>query len=478
MENMFKKTLLALAVTGLAGNAMAAADLAGGVTTRTVSVEGAGSLTQVAAPAVVLTFGAEYTVGDFLIFTFAGADLDTTVLPTSVNPVNTADANDTMTLGLINSSTTSATYRVTELTFDGSNAETTVGATVTFAAEADLLFDAADVLASGSVSVTYNATTSTGLALDTPAGTDGTATLIDTSTQVTAVVTTPFAETIDVEQDRLAFVDGSDAKTTDLILVTPTNDSASTEYDATVTGITYTINGDFSILDDDADTAGVQLNNAAAITIGGGGSLTSVDATSIVVDHAGVAAQTITIDVSDDATNANATAVMALAEQTFTVDVNVQYTDHGTDEDSTNPGVSVATADSDALSGATGGGWDLNGSVVDVPYMPFGPATQPIIRHTNNGTQTGDISLRYMVEGVDSTWQDGGVLVADAGPGVRNLLTPVKAALLADGYDSAASGFKATLEITTNVPDLEVTVFAAAKVTTSDSDRLTVGAFQ
>lgn len=127
------------------------------------------------------------------------------------------------------------------------------------------------------------------------------------------------------------------------------------------------------------------------------------------------------------------------------------------------------------------GEWTLNGSVVEVPYIPFGPNTQPIIRHTNTGAQTGDISVRYMVEelgGVyvqDNTWQSLGVIVEDAKPGVRNLLTPISDALKAKlGGDK----FKVALEITTNVPGDDVTVYAAAKVTAEGQDRLTIGAFK
>ncbi|WP_124748942.1 hypothetical protein [Alteromonas facilis] len=472
---MFKKSIVALAVAGIAGNALAAADLAGGVTTRTVSVEGVTTATKVAAPAVSITLGAEYTVGDILTLTFTGADLDTTALPASLNPT-LVDGADTMTLGLLNATTTQATYRVTELTYDGLNAETTIGATVDFTAETHLIFDKADLLASGSVSATYAAETSTGVALDTPAGTDGTAVLLDTQDQFSASVTTAFDATIDVNQNRLAFDDGTGV-TTDGIVITPVNDAAGVVYDATPTNMIYTIYGDWSILDDDPDTAGVQLNNAAAITIVGGGTLTSVDAEKIIVEHAGVAAQTVTVDVSDDALTAGAVAPAALAEQDFTVDVEVEFTDHGTDSDSTNVAGAVA-GDSALLSGGAAGDWGLNGSVVEVPYVPFGPVTQPIIRHTNTGTQTGDITLRYMVEGEHTAWQDAGLLVSAAAPGVRNLLSEVSSTLATEGYDAATTGFKVALEFTTNVPNGDVTMTVGAKFSNQvDTDRLTVGTF-
>lgn len=121
------------------------------------------------------------------------------------------------------------------------------------------------------------------------------------------------------------------------------------------------------------------------------------------------------------------------------------------------------------------GEWTLNGSVVEVPYLPFGPITQPILRHTNTGIQTGDIAVRYMVEGEHTTWQELGVMVENAEPGLTNLLSPVTNALAAEGFDASVSGFKVALEVTTNVPGGDVTVFAAAKITSSNTDRLTVG---
>lgn len=140
----------------------------------------------------------------------------------------------------------------------------------------------------------------------------------------------------------------------------------------------------------------------------------------------------------------------------------------------------TADADLNVATDLDVGEWTLNGSVVEVPYIPFGPNTQPIIRHTNTGAQTGDISVRYMVEegnGLAQThvWKSLGVLVEDAEPGVRNLLSEITTALEAElGQDK----FKVALEITTNVPGDDVTVFAAAKISAEGQDRLTIGAFK
>ncbi|CAH9052746.1 hypothetical protein PSECIP111951_00681 [Pseudoalteromonas holothuriae] len=160
-----------------------------------------------------------------------------------------------------------------------------------------------------------------------------------------------------------------------------------------------------------------------------------------------------------------AKATTAIAESTYTASINLA--------DANKVALNVAT-DAEVAK------WTLNGSVVNVPYIPFGPNTQPIIRHTNKGVQTGDISLRYMVEGSSgntetNTWKSLGVIVDDAKPGVRNLLDIVTEKLTAElGTDK----FKVALEITTNVPKEDVTVFAAAKITAEGQDRLTIGAFE
>lgn len=463
---MFKKTLVALAITSVSVGAFAAADIKTNTASRVVSIEGAATLTNANAAIIQVVMGAEYTVGDILTFDFAGADLDITTAPASINPV-LADVNDTMTLGLLDATTSKLTYRVTELTYDGLLGETSIGATVTFAADV-LEFDAADILTNGSVSVTYSAATSTSLPLDTPTGTNGTAALFTTLSQFSSVTTTGFDEVIDVNQQRMAFTGPS---TTDALVLTPTNDAAGVLFDATPTGITYTVYGDWSILDSDPDTAGVQLQ-AGAVGIAGGGTLTSIDATKIVIDHAGVAAQTVTIDVDADIAGTSGDSFNPLSEQSFTVDVKVAYTDHGTDSDPTvNAGVVAGTTMTQTAS--TAGSWTLNGANVTIPYMPFGDNTQVIMRATNTGSQTGALTVQYMLEGVSTTWKTLSVSVTDLAPGVTNIADLVMDAIKAD---AGVTKGKVAIDLTVNAPIADITVYAAYKVVT-ESDRGFVGTF-
>jgi len=251
------------------------------------------------------------------------------------------------------------------------------------------------------------------------------------------------------------------------LVVTPVEAVAAVN-DVTYSVATHTIKGDFSWMNTNA-TAGVDAGELAAAFLATGAG----DDAMVSTINAGM--DTITVTATDGGANAveahtfvftNAgvgTGNAVLNTQSFTVSTSVAY-----------DAPVAAAATKVTATDAAAGSWTLNGSVVKVPYMPFGPVTQGILYHTNNGTKTGAISARYIVEG-SNTWQDLGVVVASAGPGVTNLLGPVMDAVkTATGLTSG----KVALEITTNVPNGDVVVTAAAKFTTTDSDRLTIGTFE
>jgi hypothetical protein len=465
---MFKKTLLALAVAATSTTALAAADIKTNTVNRVISSEGSASLTKVEANVVEVVLGAEYAVGDILTFTFSGADLDVSgsTLPVSVTPV-LKDTNDTMTLGLLSSTATTLTYRVTELTYDGLTDETTVGAKVTFAA-GDLLFTASSVLASGAATVVYAAETSTGIDIDQSA-TKGTASIFSVASQFSGSVTSDLDAVIDVNVQRLAF-EGSSV--VDTITLTPKNTTATTgtpsityDYQATPTKYTYTIDGDFAFLDTDADKDGVQTTKVTTSV----GSVKSITSSAITVEHTATAPVTISIDVSGKtATKADA----ALATQTFTADIDVAYTDHGTDSDPSTVTGSKAGA-KNLANNAAAGEWTLNGANVTIPYIPFGDDVAVIMRATNTGTQTGDLTVRYMLEGVDTEWQEISVSVADLAPGVTNIRDAVMDAIESDAGTSKG---KVAIDLTVNAPSNDITVYAAYKVL-SEKDRGFVGTF-
>jgi len=456
---MFKKSLVALALITASGGAFAAADITGTAETE-ISIEGSASLDAVTAADIDVELGAEYTVGDILTFTFSGGDVDTDTAP--ANYVTNAANAGSVTIGLLNTAENVLTYRVTEIVAGA----TTIGETILLA---DIEFDRDAVVADGGVTVTYAAKTAADDAIDS--GDNSEADLFSTTAQFVTEVTTAFDATIDVEESRLQFDDNDVVDT--LVIDIDTDAALTFAVAAADVLVDVVVTGDFSYLDTDPGTDGIQLHANASVELtgsvsaDGSAALTATTATWEDIDVTAADTLTITVDATGAVANKSTNVI---PEQTFSVDLDINYDDFGDVEG----GGGTQGSDTESVNDDAGE-WDLNGSVVEIPFMPFGPVTQPIIYHTNNGAQTGDVTMRYMVQGDHTSYQSTGILVSQAEPGVRNLLSEVTAALLAEGYDATTTGFKVALELTTNVPANDVKVTAAAKFTTSDSDRLSIG---
>jgi hypothetical protein len=448
---MFKKSLLALAVSAVALNATAA-DIA--ITGTTVSLEGAVNETSIAVPSAVVTLAAEYTVNDTVTFTISGAEFDTA----ASSPVLTAALNggDTATLGLLSLDANTATFRITANTDGGADGVIYTGGTFTLTGMQMKTSTVVD--ATGDINISYAAKTNTGLTLDNlGTATDVAATVVE---QYSSSVTKKLNGVVDVNNGRKLFTVGDDNTTTDVLIVTPAEAAAATAA-ATYTGATHVIHGDFSWMDadDSGDVSAAEL--AAAFSIAGADTYTSVinsamDAITVTVADAGgntVEAMTATFTIPGN---------VVLSTQSFTVDSTIKYT----------PATGSATTKA-VQTGESAGAWTLNGSVVTVPYMPFGDNTNVILRATNTGTQTGAMSVRYMLEGVDTSWNTLSSEVATIAPGVTNIRDAVMNAIMAD---AGVTKGKVAIEFTTNVPTGDLTVYAAYKVTT-DNDRGFVGTF-
>lgn len=117
--------------------------------------------------------------------------------------------------------------------------------------------------------------------------------------------------------------------------------------------------------------------------------------------------------------------------------------------------------------------FSLDGANFEVPYIPFGDNTQVIFRLTNTSAQTGDLSIRYLEEGSQDSWKDIGV-VGSVSPGITNVADMIMDAIKAD---SGLTKGKVALDVTINTPDGEITGYVAYKVVT-ESDRGFVGTFQ
>jgi hypothetical protein len=420
-------------------------------------------------PVVVAGIGG-YKAEDTLTFQLSGAKLD---LTKTTAPSITVDAAGQAGAGV--------TFDVLDITAEqvrftvkaaNANADFVRGNGVLEIA--GLFLDSTGLSSSTAVTLNSFGTNTSGTKFDESTA----ATIVTLLPQYTTEVTTMLDADIDVGKDRQQFANGtSDA----LTVTTTTNPTTNLLVPA---NSTYVITGDFSWM----NTPAIDTNKDGKLSsaeIGKAVAYSSTDANPDSLKSFALntemtqltAVTTIATDMDDNGTftftvpgyDSGKGENPMIPVQTFTVKLD-------TLSDKSIGGKAVNMA---SLAASNAGAWNLNGSVVVVPYVPFGPSTQPILRHTNAGTRTGDISVRYMVEGVDMAWKNlAAAGVSNATPGVRNMLSLVTDALKGEGYDAATKGFKVALEIVTNVPSKDVHVYGGAKVTTQDSDRIHLGTFK
>lgn len=460
MKTMFKKTLVAAALAGLSANAFAAADVTNSAI-KVISKQGA--IATVTQPALEVTLGAEYAVGDVITFSFSGGALKPATVANQLSVV-LPDTNDVMTLGLLEATENFAKYRVTVLNKDGLLDETTADGVVTLTG---LTFTGSAVLAADGVTFSYAAVTSNGLSLDTT-GSNLSKKVIYVGDELSAKVQTKLNRKIDVTQERKFFTaatpnDEEDTLVIDSALVTSVDVAGGgTELidgatKATVTRVAYTIKGDFSwIADDDADEAGVQPA-AGTLTLSNCGGAAPTFATPVVTAtqitfncNAGNAATSLKFDIAQGAGDGEGSPVV-LNTNNFTADALFTYTTNGGVTGKTEVGM----ADADA------GSWTLNGSTVNVPYLAFGTIGtvqfSQVINVANNSAVEGDITVDVWAEDGTALLTNEKVAVAKANS-TTNIAGKVRDAL--KNKKSFENG-KVSLRIVTNVPEDSVSVYSA-----------------
>lgn len=460
MKTTFKKTLLAAAVAGFSLNAAAAVNIVDDSTAIAFSTERlSNTATTVNIPRenLEVTLGAEYAVGDIIKFTFSADAIAATQFKTTVTSSDTLNADGTpaanvagatVTLGLLSSDATSVTYRVTEV----SAALTTVGQKFTIAAGANFAATASKLL--NGLSVSYAAQTANGVTID--AGTKSSFKLVYTASEFSTAVTKLDA-VVDVNDSRLSF---TGATFTDDLGVTVAQNAT---YDPDGTGplaavnflnpVTYVsskyvVNGDFSwVVDSNTTTAGIQANAAAASIAGCTGATDAATGVTFTVDSMTFTCTdtpatpvTVTFDVRQ---GLGAKAPAAIPASSYTVTNTINYT--------------AGTAQTLVVGPKDAGAWTLNGSQVRVPYMVVGGSRFGIIANvTNHGNKDGSITLDIFAE-------DGSVIASNypAGTSKAGSVTSVAPALLAALGGSPATVTKFSFQVTTNVPENDVLVYAA-----------------
>ena len=355
-QKMFKKTLLALALTGLAGTAAAATI---DNTAVKYSVEGLQFQTEVDLADVVATVKAstDYQTGDKIVFTFPN---DTFAVGTSATL--TASAGPTLGAG-------SAVYsggNKVSFTLDGTTANVTDGVTLTLGG---IKLSAANLNAGGKVDVAYEVISAvTNGAYDKASAT----TVATVAKQLDVKAGTNVLDAkVDVSNERKEFVGGA---FTDTLEITAVDDTVGVEQDATVTKAVYTINGDFSFLDTDADDKADYSVTATA-----GTAAVAKDFQSITVTNTAAASSIVTIEATDGTT--------VIPTQAYTVNADVTYTATG---------APAAQTKSFTFSG---GSWVLNGYQDTVSFLPFGSQYAQSVTVTNRGSVEGAITVEITANG-------------------------------------------------------------------------------
>jgi hypothetical protein len=447
MENMFKKTLLALAIAGAAFNASAALTITSGGSgadgQQLISMEGASNSTTVAPTDIVATLslvGGTYASASKIRVTVTGGTLTPATDATFDWSVGPLDLVPTSTI-------TYPSSNVVELAFTGgAAAETAVRAA---ANTNTLTIGGLDITATSfakgaTVSYLVEVLSSVGGAvIDTKSGV-----VTEVVEQFTADVSADFGTSkVDVGDDRLNFVnDGvSEAVTVDIDSIKVDHLAA----DATAYAPTFVLNGSFGFLGTvaaDIVTAGDVTSSTGSPVINAGLTTVTEVASDFAVDFDGVAAaatksETITL-IADGKTQ-------VLAPQTFTVDVSFNY-----DDDETKKGTFAENL--------AGGAWTLNGDSAYIPFMPFNSAFAQSITVTNTGTVPGAITVDITANGDTKSH----LLTAVAGAEtITNITGEIRAFAAADGVTGNAA-----ITVVTNSPSGDISV-SALYYSKADADR-------
>lgn len=442
MKNTFKKSLLAVTVAGISAAAIADADLDTSALIG-ISTDGQLGATQ-SSGTVTATLGAEYTAGDIIKLNFSGASLDT-------NSVSAPTGGD-LTLGVLESDESGVTYRVVSTSANTSGDKIDFG---TFS------FDSDELAASGVVSATYSAETSTGVSLDS--GKNNSATLIVSAGQLVATVQRSgrLNGTANISYDRFLFTDNS--ATDKLTFTIGGSDGVYNDEDvliapfsnpATITEAMYTVSGDFSwVVDTNENVEGIQADSDTFTVDCSAGSLKSgsfeveSDQVSFVCEGMSLSTSyafpSLTMDLRQG--ESSTFALNPIPTTSFNASIDYKAT---------------AAAESEYSSSVYAGAWTLNAAEAFVNYMPYGPNISQIVYITNTGSKTGAITVNVYDE-------NGEVLVEglDAGMATAGGVTKITGQIT-----DAIGDFngKARIEITVDAPQNDIEVYSAYNVGGSD----------
>ena len=379
----------------------------------------------------------------------------------AVSPADEADillaSTHKFTLDRLDSNSTSATYRVAATPAGGTSTIGTLIPTPTVNVTSAGLI-AADA------TITMTAKTAGGTAMDALTG----ALKVATSSPTFKQTITAFDGTVDVEQGRKAFTDGTSVAGGDVLTIATATDAgtagvsmatnssgvlnvtaAVAQTATTQVKTIHTITSDYNWLDTAAATAGVQTTG---VVVAGGAAAAVINAagTTATITDAGDVAASTTMTISKTATS----AANVIPEATFTGSTTYSYTS-GTAKTKT-----VAFA---------GGKFTLNGASVTAYGVPMGSTVSRFLWVNNKGAIPAEVTADVVAAG------------SSYGPYVLGTAAAKTAMSLAGALDTAlanagvtlADNSRANITFTAPVKAADVTVSAAYKHI-ADADRLTI----
>jgi len=450
----------------------------------------AGNLTTVNA---TVTLGVAHASGDRVRLSINNASYATSGLanPSNYGTVTVGTFTTTVTASTgsaTSTATTITTCNVDALSYaDGSIANFRVPASGSPSGSVcifGLAVRTATISSSANTSLTFaNFLAGTSEALETAV----TKTVITTANQFGAAVSRAFSGVVDVEKDRYHFAaddptSGSGGLITtgneSQLVISITNSGTSLSTAARVSSVTVAVVGDFSWLDDDGlgtcaagDLSGGAAQAAVSTNVGASpaGNLQAQSTSapgvcqtlSYVIgggtDGLSITSGAITIAVGKTAAATSALATSSLgviekripAPSTYTASVTFSYynSDTGT----------ASIGSTSPVSAGSAGAFSLNGSSVNIPFLPYGSGVSRVVYLTNRSSQTGAISVSLLADGTQAACTPTGTVSAKAN-GVTVLSTLIDEGV-ASCYGSTFAG-KVAVAITSNTPAVSTEVFS------------------
>jgi len=420
------------------------------------------SLANLGNTGFTVKLNAEYALNDKITISFPCACLVDTSLPSTIQST-LGTGGQRLTFALLSSSSSAATYRVT----DRVNSDSTRNLTLSFPDSITINMAAA----SGGVSVAFSAATSAGDAFDTsltfnPTDTTyaASATLVTVLDQFDGDVVTPLDGVIDVNPaagttplTRFTLGGTSDSVTIGTYNVTPSDVVATYPafaQTANVSAVTYTVSGDFSWATEARKSSvfvpSCASGTASGLTLTTGSISWSCKGVNNVGNSSTASANsTLSIRVNQQ------TGLTALPTTTFTASSSVAYfSPNGqSGENGTTTSKTVLPAGTEA------GAWTINGAQIFVPYMPYGSTIDQVIYVANKSGVAGDIAVQYIGTDTTSVVNLGKVGTIN-GRSTLNISPLIKAALPAAAQASGRLAFI----ITINAPVNDVDILASYRI--------------